>query len=305
MFYILPKAVTDATLLASSLTVEDSTPLWVTGTHYAVGDEVHLLFTHRVYRCAIAQTPSTVSPNLNPTVWVDIRPTNRWAAFDTYTGTKSAATTSISFSVLYGFFNSLALYGLQGSTYTLTLTEGLGGPVYWTATGSLAVHGLGWYSYYFGQRFAIDRLVFSGLPLRPNGVLNITIDSGIGSAVGIGMVVAGSLNPVIGGSDWGGSDWGAEAEPITYSYTEPAEDGTIKIVRRFSATNLTSTVTMPTEFADQAVKQLQDILDVPVAWTCTTLPGYNGLSTFGLGSGRMRYESYGVSKFEINVRGIV
>jgi hypothetical protein len=246
-----------------------------------------------------------IAPDQNPTHWTNIRPTNKWAAFDLYTGTKSVGTTSLSFSVQYGFFNSFALYGLEGATYSVTLTEGLGGPVYWQESGALTTHGLGWYSYYFGQRFAIDRLIFHSLPLRPNGVLNIAISGASGDTVKIGMVAAGNLNPLIGVAEWGGTDWGAEAEPITYSYIEPAEDGTLQIVKRFSATNLSATVTMPTEFADQCVKQVQDILDVPVAWVATLVQGYSGLSTFGLGSGRMKYDSFGISKFELNVRGIV
>ena len=62
---------------------------------------------------------------------------------------------------------------------------------------------------------------------------------------------------------------------------------------------------MPREFADQAVSQLQALLDVPVAWIATTESGYLGLTTFGLGEGSMVYESYSVAKFSVAVRGIV
>jgi hypothetical protein len=303
MYYIKAKTVTDVTYLSASVP-EDPTPAWVSGTSYVVGAEVHLPSTHRVYKSTAAGV-STTSPDLEPTRWVDTRPTNKWAAFDIYTGTKTTSTTSLSFSVQYGFFSSVALYGLEGASYSITATEGVGGAVYWSASGSLSSHISGWYGYFFGQREAINKLVFSDIPLRPNGVLNVTITATAGQQVACGMCVAGNLTAIIGTAAWGGTDWGASVEPITYSYLEPAEDGTLKITRRWSATNLKATVNMPRENADQAVAQLQSLLDIPVAWVATLEQGYVGLSTFGLGEGEMVYESISIAKLSINVRGIV
>lgn len=301
MFYLKPKEVTDVTFLSSSL-AEDPTSAWVSGATYAIGDEVHLAATHRVYKNAVAGV-STVSPDTDKTRWVDERPTNKWAAFDGYTGTKSKGTDTISFSVKFGFFNSVLLYGLEGASVSLTCTEGEGGPTYWSNSLNLSTHSTGWYSYYFEERRRLDRAGFFNIPIRPNGVLNITITAT--GAVAIGMIAVGALVNIIGGANWGGTDWGAEVEPITYSYLEPEEDGTLNIVRRFSATNLSATVTMPQEWADQAVSKLQALLDIPVAWVATQVDGYVGLSTFGLGEGRMNYESYSVAKLNLNVRGIV
>ena len=303
MYYIKPKPVTDATYLSASVP-EDATPAWVSGTSYSVGSEVHRVTTHRVYR-STASGMSTISPELDPTRWVDDRPTNKWAVFDLYTGTKTKSTTSLTFTVSYGFFNAVALYGLVGNSYTLTATEGVGGAVYWSTSGALTSHLAGWYAYFFGVREVVNKVIVNNIPLRPNGVLTVTITAAPGQEVACGLCAVGSLNSLAGSAPWGGTDWGAEAEPVTYSYLEPAEDGTLKIVRRYSATNLKGAVNMPREFADQAVAQLQALLDVPVAWIATLEPGYLGLSTFGLGEGTMTYDDYSTATFSVSVRGVV
>src|SRR5574343_1760527 len=89
MNILRPITVTDSMVVSSLPSIEDSTTAWVSGTAYTVGQEVHRVSTHRVYRCA-ADTSGTTPPELAITTWVDVRPTNRWALFDYYTNTKTS-----------------------------------------------------------------------------------------------------------------------------------------------------------------------------------------------------------------------
>lgn len=302
MNIITPITITDAKLTSSTL-AEDTTSAWTSAT-YAVGDFRHVVATHRVYKCALAGS-STVSPELDPTRWVDTRPTNKWAPFDIYTSTAAATVTTMTYVLTPGYFNAIALYGLTGSQYTLTVKDEAGGTTLYTRTGYLYADPIGWYEYLFGALKSVNKLVFTGIPPRPEAEVTLTITAASGEAVGLGMFAVGDYVSLAGEGDWGGALQGASAEPVTYSYIKTNADGTTSIVRRHAATNLRVTVALPRTEADAVLQAMQDVLDVPVAWIATDAQGYVGLTTFGIGSGSMRYDSFSVANFEINVKGLV
>lgn len=302
MNIINPITITDAMLTSSTL-AEDSTSAWTSAT-YAVGDYRHVVATHRVYKCAVAGS-STVSPELDPTRWVDTRPTNKWAPFDIYTSTAAATVTTMTYVLTPGYFNAIALYGLVGTGYTLTVKDVSGGTAIYTSTGYLYGAPEGWYEYLFGGIKPMDKLVFTDIPIRPAAEITLTITAAASAPVGLGMMAIGDYVSLAGSGDWGGTQYGASAEPVTYSYIKTNEDGTTTIVRRHSATNLRVTVSMPREYADAVLQSMQSVLDVPVAWIATSASGYAGLTTFGIGSGSMKYDNFSVANFEISVRGLV
>ena len=302
MNIITPITITDAKLTSSTL-AEDTTSAWVSGT-YAVGDFRHVVATHRVYKCAVAGS-RTISPELDPTNWVDVRPTNKWAPFDIYTSTAAATVTTMTYVLTPGYFNAIALYGLTGSQYSLTVKDEAGGTTIFSRSGYLYADPIGWYEYLFGTLRNITKLVFTGIPIRPAAEITLTITAATGEAVGLGMVAVGDYVSLAGEGDWGGALQGASAEPVTYSYIKTNDDGTTSIVRRHAATNLRVTVALPRTEADAVLQAMQNVLDVPVAWIASGASGYAGLSTFGIGSGSMKYDSFGVANFEISVKGLV
>ncbi len=254
-----------------------------------MGDLRHVVATHRVYKCAVAGS-STISPELDPTKWSDIRPTNKWAPFDIYTSTAATATTSISYTLTPGYFNAVALYGLTGAQYALTLKDAPGGTVIWSRTGYLMDDPVGWYEYLFSPPKQLTKLVFTGLPIRPGAELTITITAASGQPVGIGMIVCGDFVSLAGSGEWGGTQYGASAEPVTYSYIKTADDGTTTIVRRHAGTNLVVSIVMPRNEADAVLQSVQNVLD---------------MTTFGIGSGKMSYDSFGIATLSINVKGLI
>lgn len=304
MNIINPITITAAMIGAGTSLAEDPTAAWVSGSTYAVGDERHLVATHRVYKCAVAGA-SSISPDLAPTVWVNKRPTNKWAPFDIYTSTAAATVTSMTYVLTPGYFNALALYGLTGTQYTLTVRETAGGAVIYSRSGYLSANPIGWYEYLFGTLKPTSKLVFTGIPIRPASELTLTVTNATDQPVGLGVLAAGDYMSLSGSGDWGGAQYGASAEPVTYSYIKTLDDGTTQIVKRHSATNLRVTISMPREEADAVLQSVQNVLDVPVAWIATDAQGYAGLTTFGLGSGTMKYDSFNVANLDITVKGLV
>lgn len=285
---------------------EDPSPAWVSGTTYAVGAEVHVVATHRVYKDAVGGV-STISPNLDTsTRWQDMRPTNKWAPFDIYTSTQAKSTTTdIVYPITARFVNAIALYGLIGANYSIVVKDSVGGTVIWSRSGTLKRHGKGWYNYLFGQRTQVTKLAFFNVPIRPAAEITITISAASGAQRAIGTIVLGKLKPLAGGFA-GGSEQGATAEPVSYSYIKTDPDGTTTIVKRHSGTNLRARVFLQHEQADAALQILQEVLDTPVACIVTETEGYSGLSAFGLvSSAPVQYEGPTHAYIDVTVKGLV
>lgn len=310
MNIINPIVITDAMIVAGTTIAEPSAAetAWSgAAVVYAVGDIRIRATTHRKYKCALAHTSAASPlPENDPTRWGDMAPTDRYAPFDIYTSTAVTTVTSLTYVLTPGYFNALALYGLTGGQYSITEKDTTGGTNIFTRTGFLTEDSVDWYEYLFVAPKAKKSLVFTGLPIRPVAELTITITAAVGAAVGVGMIVPGDLAPLFGAGNFGGTLHGASAEPFTYSYIKTFDDGTTKIVKRLSATNLRLSVAMPREEADGVLQVLQGVLDVPVACIATTAVGYAGLTTFGLiSSAPVKYDSFGVATLEISVKGLV
>lgn len=304
MNVLQPITVTDAMLGTGVSLAEDPTAAWVSGATYTIGDEKHVVATHRVYRDSVGGA-STTTPQNDPLRWVDVRPTNRWAPFDIYTSTAATSTTTdIVYPITAKFVNAIALYGLAGANYDITIKDVAGGAIIWQRSGSLKRKGKGWWNYFFGTRTQVAKLVFFNLPIRPAAEITITISAGTSAKRAVGLIAMGKLRPLAGALP-GGSENGAVAEPVSYSYIKTDPDGTTTIVRRHSGTNLRCRVFLDKAQADSALQIVQDMLDIPVAWIATDAEGFSGLSAFGLSSSTpVQYETTH-AYIDINVKGLV
>lgn len=281
MYYIDQVAVTDAQILAGTTLAEDPTTVWSSGT-YAVNDERHVVATHRVYRCAVAGS-STVSPELDPTRWTDMRPTNRWAPFDIYTNTHATATVDITYVLASRFCNTLMLRGLVGKEVELSIKDAPGGATIFPLTTYLLQQpASGYWDYAFGERKKKTVLNIGNLPMRSNAEITITVKASAAETRAIGLINRGKLKALHGtGYDFGGTESGATAKPKTYTYRKVNDDGTQTTRLRGSSKDLDLSVIMDRRHADQAVQDLENLLGKPVGVIATLADGYSGLSGFG------------------------
>lgn len=303
MNILRPITITDSIVVSSFPLEEDSTPAWVSGTSYTVGQEVHRTQTHRVYRCAAA-TSGTTPPEQAITAWADVRPTNRWSLFDYYTNTKTSNPTGITYKFNLGgrAVNAVYLRGFSaGSTY-INIYDATDALVSTQYRNNTAPPG-GWHEYLFDEPVVLNYLLFDNLFLQNNWKVEISIiNSGIAS---IGLLTIGDLVPLGNNASGSGVERGSSAEPITYSYINTEEDGTTTIKKRHSATNLRLSSTVPISEADNAVYVIQSVLDTPVAVIADSQNNQlQGLSTFGLVSGSVTYD-YTTANISLNVKGLV
>lgn len=281
---------------------------WAAYAVQRIGDQVIRTQTHRRYRSvkALTAAENVVAPELAPDVWQDIGPTNRWAPFDIYANTRATGTGALTYVLKPGFFNSLALYGLVGTQYSVTVKDAPSGSTMYSRTGFLADDPDGWYEYLFITPTPRQQIVLAGIPIRATAEVTITITSGVGQPVGIGMIVVGDMDSLIGaGAEWGGVEHGASAEPTSYSYIHTDEYGQTRIVRRHAATNLRCSIKLPRRYADSALQKIRAVLDQPVAVIASDKPGFAGLNVFGLiSSAPVSYDSFNVASIEFTVKGL-
>lgn len=308
MNYLQPITITDA-MVGAGTTVPEPAPgetAWVSAASYTAGDARIRATTHRRYIALQTHTGRAALPEADPAFWEDVGPTLRWAPFDTYVSTPARATTALTYVLNPGYINALALYGLVGASLAVTIKDAPGGATIHSHASELTEPPAGWYEYLFVAPKVITKLVLSNLPIRPTAEITITLTAASGQPVALGMVVLGDLVNLVGDlARFGGTEHGSMAEPVTYSYIKTDEFGNTTIVRRHRSTNMTARIALPTEQADEALRLIQGVLDVPVAWIGTTRPGYAGLNVFGLGSARVTYQSATVSSVDLNVKGMI
>lgn len=306
MNILIPTPITDAMLVSSTIAEPSAAETaWVSGTNYVVGDVRIRTTTHRRYEAQAAITGSTTPPEDDPTRWLDVGPTDRWALFDSEVSTQSRITTPLSYVLRPGFFNAIGLAGLDGALLTITVKDAPGGTVVDTRTLDLTEPPLDWYDWAFGRINALSKVVVDGFVPYPDAEVTLTITAATGVSVGAGMLLLGDFVPLAGQGPFGGVQQGASAEPITYSYIATDEFGTTSIKRRKATTDLRCEVVMPRSEADNAVAVLQRVLDVPAFFVPAQAPGYSGLIVFGLGGGSVRYDSFNVAIASVFVKGMI
>ncbi len=309
MNFIKPITITSAMIAAGTSIAEPAAgeTAWVSGATYALDAEVIRATTHRRYVAKQAHTGRSQLPEQDGAYWTDVGPTQRWAPFDQYVSTGASSTTSLTYVLRPGYVNAMSLYGLVGTSISITLKDEPGGTTIYSQSGPLFDDPAGWYEYLFIQPSPITKLSRSNLPIRPDAELTITVSAASGQPVGIGMIVLGDLVDLVGDlSEFGGTEYGAQAEPVTFSYIKTDDFGETTIVRRSAATSMSAKIVLPAKNADDALRLIQDVLDVPVAWIA--LPGnpkYKVLNVFGLGSARVSYENYSMARIDLTVKGMI
>ena len=292
------------TMTASNLTGEDATAAWVSGT-YSVGTEVHLPATHRVYKCALAGS-STVSPELDPTRWVDMRATNKWAAFDWYHNTKSTSTSDLYFEFSTGDFyiDSIAIFNPICSSVKIEVFNQSGTLIY-TKGNSVIRDSIDYFDYCFGKNTYRDSTFDGNLPYGINYKIKVTFIASGGSSRSVGTICIGQSKS-IDGNTWGGTEWGAEIIPTSRTINTVQDDGTIKVKPRGNYKIGKCTVAVPAGYMDIAVQLINSGLGTPCAWIPANYEYANELSVFGIvKDAPAKYENNGIGYISFNIEGLV
>lgn len=271
MKVVKPVALTSANLISS--TAVETYAVWSAVTAYALNAFVTLSSTNRIYQCI--QGPSTNnSPDTSPLYWIDKGPTNKWAMFDSEISTQSTAAAALTVVVKTGYANSLALFGLEGSALTVTVRDGLAGPIVYTANRVLDGTVIAdWYQYFFEPSVQLAEVVLTDLPPYSNAHVTVTITSG-GTAK-CGALVAGTVYAL------GGTEYNPTVGIIDYSRKDTSALGITTFVKQAYSKRVSARMMIDNGQLNKIYRVLADLRATPCAWIGVDTSGYEPLTVFG------------------------
>ncbi len=304
---LVPITITDAMILGGTSVAEpaSSETAWVSAGTYTAGQERIRATTHMVYECSVGHTGRTALPEVDTGYWFEKRPTSRWAPYDDYANTKCSTVTTLTYVLQPGFANGMALYGLEGEAYSMTVKDAPGGTVTKTASGDLYEQAAGFYELLFAPVQQRTQLSFDDLPISPTAEITVTITATAGQPVAIGTLKVGDWRQFIGDGAFGGTRYGAESDRTSYSYRQYAIDGTYKTIKRPNSRDVRAQVVIDAEQAMYADAILAEIIDTAVPFEAAGLDRYAYLNTMGFVNGKLRADSYGTTILDLTIKGTI
>lgn len=272
MKLIRPTTLTDA-MLTSSTAPENDHPVWASGTAYAVGAKVILTATHRRYEALVASTG--VNPASDPTKWLDLGPTNRWAMFDDRVGTATTRAGSLQVVLTPGATDGVALIDTDAESATVSLT--VSGTQLYSTTQSFNAGGTAidsWFAWFFEPLGKKSSMLFLDIPVYETGVLTVAMTrDNPADLVSCGTLLVGRQ------FDIGDTDHGVDLGIIDYSRKETDQFGVTSVVERAFAKRMTARVVMQTSAIDDVHRTLAAIRATPVLWIGSE--SFESLTVFG------------------------
>lgn len=178
--------VTSTALLVAINAADEAA--WGSGTTYALDAVVSK--NHRRWVSLQAGNINHDPEEPGSLWWTDDGPSNQWAMFDTSVQTGTTRTGGLEFTLATGRVTAVGLMGVTGAnTATLTVRDGLGGPLIHTETQTLAASDGTYYGFCFEPLNQVSDVGWYGLPGSANGHITITL-SGPG-VVSCGLCVFG------------------------------------------------------------------------------------------------------------------
>ena len=262
MQIIKPVRVTDSVLVSSNVAENDYAE-WAVGTTYAVGDKVIVLSTHRIYESLVDSNLGNDPTTDDGTNWLDIGATNRWRAFDQKIGDPVTNLNTIEYTLSDPNSNvtSIALFGLEGISANVTVTDDTEGEVY-NETVSLVDNRniVDWYTYFFEEQVQKEQALFLNIPPYLASDVDVTVTAATGDTAELGQLVLGFL------SSLGATTYGTAISIEDFSRKETDAFGNFIVVERAFAQLADFDVQFETANARKIQRTLAELRATPVVY---------------------------------------
>lgn len=277
-----PVAITDAMLITSGSppgtnVPEDDYAQWSSGTTYAAGDRVIVVSNHTIYESLQAANTNN-DPVTETSWWIQVGPTNRWAAFDTSVSTQTHQSTNITYTLETGIaVNTIAILNLTDAyEINITLTSPSSGSpgIVYQETIDLGLTGLfsDWYNWFFGVKQRPTQYIDTSFPAYADGIIEFEIIGGTDLAVG-GIAVGQQQR-------FGrGVRLGARVGIQDYSRKETNEFGETLLVQRAFAKRANFDLFVDKSEVDTLQNYLSALRATPALWIGST--EYESTTVFG------------------------
>jgi hypothetical protein len=204
-----------------STNVAEIYPAWSSGTTYAK-DAIIYYGIYGIYQ-SLVNSNLNHQPNISPTQWVRLGPTNARAMFDQTVSTQSISPAPVEVVLDTGVFDSLALINIDCASVQLEVTAGAGGATIYDETVLMVAGVVDWYDYFFSPIEQETQVIFRNIPPQLNNRAILTF-TGTGS-IKIGEVIFGVMKTI------GGTQYGASSGIVDYSKKNTDEFGVTTLVQ--------------------------------------------------------------------------
>ena len=263
-----PATITDAALVSSSVPETDY-PAWASGTTYALGARVIKTATHRIYESAIAGNVGS-DPVAADGKWIDIGPTNRWAAFDQALGSTMTAASPIAVTIAASPISAVALLDVIGTSVRVQAT-----------------------GYDRTQPVGAGAMTFLDLPA---GTTRVTVTLAGSGNVSVGTLLVGKLVGL------GVTEASPSAGITDYSRKEVDDFGAETIVERAWAKRMTAKGLISTSAIDSVFSRIAAVRATPSLWIGQD--GYDSLTIYGFFKTFEIEAGDTVSKLSLSIEGL-
>ena len=256
MKVISPIQITSGMVTSTNATETYST--YNSGTTYALGAKV--VYGNFTYESLVVSNVGN-QPDISPTKWLEIGPSNKWAMFDTKVDTQTTRATPLTVTVTPAtVITSLSLLNVDGVTATINITDGPTGPNVYSKTIDLDDTTItDWYMYFFEPYDFRTDIVLTDLPPYSGAVITVNMIKTAGT-VAIGNMLLGNVISL------GSTQYGASAGIRDYSVKETDEFGNTAFVVRAFSKRMQAQVFLDNSSLNYVVKTLTNLRAVPAVW---------------------------------------
>lgn len=263
MQIIKPVTVTNSILTSSNVT-EDDYAEWASGTTYNVGDKVIVIgTTHKVYESLVGSNLGNDPTTDDGTNWLTLGATNRWKAFDQKIGDPVTNLNTIEYVLSDAASNvtSVAMFGLEGISANVTVTDDTEGEVY-NQTVSLIDNRniVDWYTYFFEEQVQREQALFLDIPPYVGSDVGVTVTANTGETAELGQLVLGFLSNI------GATSYGTAISIEDFSRKETDAFGNFIVVERAFAQLADFDVQFETANARKIQRTLASLRATPVVY---------------------------------------
>lgn len=258
--------------LVSSNIAETEHPAWSAATNYSVGTRV--IYVHAIYQRLVAGTTAT-APSADTVNWAYVRPTNRYAAFDTSSSTATTSSSTISIVLQPGrAVDAVAVLGVTGTSVRIRISDPSMGITYdQTRTLDATNSAPTWYSYFFDVRTKFTQFIARPKPYSTTAqvMIDITPKAGVASVSTILTGIAREYGA--------GTSYGARLGITDYSVKQTNTFGDTVLVQRAFSKRGEFQVQVPNTQTDSLFALLSSLRATPALFIAADT--YESASIYG------------------------
>lgn len=273
----LLKPVTFVSTMIVASNATEAYAAWSAGTTYAK-DAIVDYDTH-YYISLVNSNTGNVPDAAGSTFWAFVSSDNKHAMFDGQVSTQT--TNSLNLTTIIQatpyWVDAIALMNITGTSAQVVVTDGGASPPIYNQTFDLETSIVDdWYEYFFEPFVFEDQLVITGIPLRLNAQITVTI-TGAGT-VGLGEFIFGTLYTL---GDYG-TEQGATIGIIDYSRkdTDP-NTGVVTFTERAFSKRMSATFLLDNTGLRTVQRLLADVRAVPSVYIGSESADYQPLVVYG------------------------